>query len=421
MQFKVDGQNLGAEDTTAPYSVSWDTTTASNGSHTLTAVARDAATNSKTSADDVVTVDNQNPTVSVTSPAAGATVSGATVSVAASASDNVAVAGVQFRLDGQNLGAEDTTSPYSVTWDSTSATNGSHILTAVARDSAGNSATATTVSVTADNADNTPSLGVGHGAGRGCAAARDGDGDRDGVGQRRRRREWVQFKVDGQNLGAEDTTAPYSVSWDTTTASNGSHTLTAVARDAATNSKTSADDVVTVDNQNPTVSVTSPAAGATVSGATVSVAASASDNVAVAGVQFRLDGQNLGAEDTTSPYSVTWDSTSATNGSHILTAVARDSAGNSATATTVTVTVTNAAPSGLVAAYGFEEPTGTSVNDSSAKGNTGTIAGGATRITPGKNGSALSFDGVNDIVNVADSNSLDLTGMTLEAWVYPTA
>ena len=420
VQFKVDGQNLGAEDTTAPYSVSWDTTTASNGSHTLTAVARDAATNSKTSADDVVTVDNQNPTVSVTSPAAGATVSGATVSVAASASDNVAVAGVQFRLDGQNLGAEDTTSPYSVTWDSTSATNGSHILTAVARDSAGNSATATTVSVTADNADNTPpSVSVTAPAAgallRATATVTATASDNVGVAG-------VQFKVDGQNLGAEDTTAPYSVSWDTTTASNGSHTLTAVARDAATNSKTSADDVVTVDNQNPTVSVTSPAAGATVSGATVSVAASASDNVAVAGVQFRLDGQNLGAEDTTSPYSVTWDSTSATNGSHILTAVARDSAGNSATATTVTVTVTNAAPSGLVAAYGFEEPTGTSVNDSSGKGNTGTIAGGATRITTGKNGSALSFDGVNDIVNVADSNSLDLTtGMTLEAWVYPTA
>ena len=48
----------------------------------------------------------------------------------------------------------------------------------------------------------------------------------------------VQFKLDGVNLGAEDTTPPnpYSVSWNTTTALNGTHTLTAVARDAAATS-----------------------------------------------------------------------------------------------------------------------------------------------------------------------------------------
>ncbi len=53
--------------------------------------------------------------------------------------------------------------------------------------------------------------------------------------------------------------------------------------------------------------------------------------------------------------------------------------------------------------------------------NTGTISG-ATRTTAGRYGSALSFDGVNDIVNVADSASLDLTNRaTLEAWVNPNA
>ncbi len=49
----------------------------------------------------------------------------------------------------------------------------------------------------------------------------------------------VQFKLDGNNLGAEDTSAAYSVSRNTTTTSNGSRTLTAVARDAAGNSATS--------------------------------------------------------------------------------------------------------------------------------------------------------------------------------------
>src|SRR5205085_3699144 len=92
------------------------------------------------------------PTVSITSPANGATVSG-TVSVTASASDNVGVAGVQFQLDGANLGAEATAAPYQVSWNTSTTTNGSHTLTARARDAAGNAATSTAVAVTVNNTD----------------------------------------------------------------------------------------------------------------------------------------------------------------------------------------------------------------------------------------------------------------------------
>ena len=89
----------------------------------------------------------------------------------------------------------------------------------------------------------------------------------------------------------------------------------------------------------PTVSLTAPANGSTVSG-TVAVSATASDNVGVAGVQFKLDGANLGAEDTAAPYTVSWNSASTTNGSHTLTAQARDAAGNRRAAS-VTVNVAN--------------------------------------------------------------------------------
>ena len=76
----------------------------------------------------------------------------------------------------------------------------------------------------------------------------------------------------------------------------------------------------------------------------VLVTASASDETAVVGVQLQLDGQPLGAEITSAPYRVTWDTTSSANGGHELTAVARDAAGNRTTATSVTVTVSNALP-----------------------------------------------------------------------------
>ena len=76
-------------------------------------------------------------------------------------------------------------------------------------------------------------------------------------------------------------------------------------------------------------------------------------------------------------------------------------------------------PTGLVAAYGFEEGSGGATADASGNGNNGTIAG-ATWSSQGRTGSALSFDGVNDLVTIPDSASLDVTRITMMAWVRPT-
>jgi hypothetical protein len=180
---------------------------------------------------------------------------------------------------------------------------------------------------------------------------------------------------------------------------------------------------VTGDTTDPAVAVTAPAAGSTVSG-TVTVTASASDDVGVAGVQFTLDGLPLGAEDTSAPYSVPWNTTSAPAGSHDLSAVARDAAGNTSTAAVVTVTVDNSAPpapAGLVAAWAFDEGSGTAAGDATGNGHTGTVSG-AVWSTAGRFGGALSFDGVDDWVTVADAGDLDLTSaLTLSAWVRPAA
>jgi hypothetical protein len=94
------------------------------------------------------------------------------------------------------------------------------------------------------------------------------------------------------------------------------------------------------DTTLPSVSLTAPAANTTVSGTSGQVSATASDNVGVVGVQFQLDGANLGNEDTSAPFSMPWNTTTASNGTHTVSAVARDAAGNRRTAS-VTVTVSN--------------------------------------------------------------------------------
>jgi fibronectin type 3 domain-containing protein len=96
---------------------------------------------------------------------------------------------------------------------------------------------------------------------------------------------------------------------------------------------------------SPTVTMSAPAGGATVSGTTTVSANASESGGTIASVQFKLDGANLGAAVHTpvsgSTYSYSWNTTSATNASHTLTAVVTDSAGTTATSSSVTVTVNN--------------------------------------------------------------------------------
>ena len=89
----------------------------------------------------------------------------------------------------------------------------------------------------------------------------------------------------------------------------------------------------------PTVQITSPTEGSTVSG-TVNIQATASDNVGVSRVVFYIDNVAVG-EDTSSPYQYSWDTTTYTNGTHTLKAKAYDSAGNVGESVIVTVNVNN--------------------------------------------------------------------------------
>jgi hypothetical protein len=287
------------------------------------------------------TVGSAPPTALITSPASGASVSG-TITVTATASDNVvAVANVQFQVDGSNFGAVSTAAPYSASLGTGTLTNGIHSLTAVAINAEGNKGSSPAVSITVNNNSDTtpPTVSVTSPASgatvSGTITVTANASDNVAVAS-------VQFQVDGSNLGAAVTSAPYSASLNTTTLTNGAHTLKAVATDTSNNKTTSAGVSITVNNQvtSPvSVSITSPVSGAIVSG-TVTIDATATASAGVAGVQFLLDGADLGLQVVTSPYSMSWNTTTASAGIHTLSATAIDTSGNTATAN-ANVTVSN--------------------------------------------------------------------------------
>jgi hypothetical protein len=175
----------------------------------------------------------------------------------------------------------------------------------------------------------------------------------------------VVMKVDGVTLNTESD-APWNCVFDSSKVSDGAHTLTATAYDAAGNSGTAA---VTVNVDNvpeptpepepepeptptptpgdttaPVVAWLVPTAGASVSGAisSASCEAKAGDENGVDRVVMKVDGTVLNTE-SDAPWNCKFDSTLVANGSHTLTATAYDAAGNSRTAA-VTVNVSNVAP-----------------------------------------------------------------------------
>ncbi|MBE0540484.1 MAG: hypothetical protein IH623_03775 [Verrucomicrobia bacterium] len=232
----------------------------------------------------------------------------------------------------------------------------------------------------------------------------------------------VTFLVNGVAVGT-DTSSPYSLTWDSQTLANGSHSIAARAQDVAGNQTTSVARTVTVQNPvadttPPSVGLTAPAAGAVVSNS-ITLSATASDNVGIVGVRFFASGSEV-FDDTIAPYSYAWDSRGVNNGSHQIYAQARDAAGNIRWSGTNTITVANppAALPDPVAYWNFNEGSGTTAMDSQANNNL-TLRNGATPSAVGRFGTGLLLDGINDRADAPDSASLNITGgaISAAAWV----
>ena len=558
VQFKLDGANLGAEDTSAPYSITWNTAQVSGGSHSLTAVARDTSNNTTTSSPVAVTVSNpsafdfslstggaqsvvrgssvtntitatlasgtaQSVTYSVSGLPSGATSSvtpgscsptcSATVTIQTAASTPLATSTITVT---GTAGSVVRTATFGLTvTSSSSGTSGPIVKLALdegtgttANDGSGNGNNGTlqngptwttgksggalnfdgsndTLFIANSASLNTISTGLTFAAwvyrnstqsGFVSVAAREvgtsyyehfyfgfengsyrwfvnttGGYSSVSMGGSSPTGQWVHVAgtYDGATVrlyvnGVQQFSTPHSGTFatDTTGVTIGaSHNDSSHAAEEAFNGKV--DDVAIYsyaltaqqvqqlyqgatssgDTAQPSVSMTAPSNGTTVSGSAVTVSATASDNVGVAGVQFQLDGVNIGAEDTSSPYSTTWNTTSAGNGSHTLTAIARDTSNNTKSAS-VAVTVSNAAApqSGLLVHLALDEGTGTNATDSSGNGSNGALQNGPTWTT-GVSGSALNFDGVNDTLYVGNWGGLTsiTNAVTVAAWVYRNA
>jgi hypothetical protein len=289
----------------------------------------------------LVAVDTLAPSVSVTTPADGATVFGS-VPIGATASDDVGVSGVTFQIDGVGQGVTQTNPPFVLEWDSTAVSNGPHTITALAADAAGNIGSAT-ASIAVSNVPDTSAPVIANVAVFAVTTTSAS----------------ISWSTDERATTQVDyglTPAYGSVVRTTSLVTLHSITLSGLvpgtsyhgrveSADASGNTALSADaafTTVALDTAPPSVSLTSPASGAAVS-ATVTVSATATDSGGVAGVQFLLDGANLGAEATAAPYTWSWNTTASANGPHTLAARARDASGNQSTSAPIGITVANVA------------------------------------------------------------------------------
>ena len=326
------GTTLVATDTTSPYSFTWSGVP--SGIYVIRAMAIDnaGAVASSPVVNVTVAAANVAPTVSLTTDKTNYLAPGSVTVTAAAADSDGSVAKVDFYA-GTTLLGTDSATPYTFSWGNVSA--GSYILTAIATDNAGAATTSSPVSVTV-NANTPPTIsltapsnGTSFMAPASTTLAAVAS-DTNGSVTR------VDFYA-GSTLVGYDTTSPFSVPW--TNVAAGSYVLKAIATDSAGASTTSAVVNVTVSaNQAPTVSLTSPASGATFSApATINLAASASDvDGTIQKVEF-YNGSTLLGSSTTSPFSFNWQNVAA--GSYSLSAVARDNLGGTAVSSWRDITV----------------------------------------------------------------------------------
>jgi hypothetical protein len=269
-------------------------------------------------------IDATAPTVSVTSPLTGSTLSGGSVvPIAITASDNSTVSSVDVYIDG-TLKSTLTTAPYSYNWSTTGLTLASHTILAKANDPYGNTGSSAVISVTlVDQIAPTVSITSPSAASTATGSVTINATSTDNVGGTGVNR--VEFYVDG-TLKSTDLTSPYSYVWDSKTVLDGAHTLTAKSYDNAATPNNA-------DHQAPTTPGGLTSSGNTLTAINLSWTAS-TDNIGVTGYRIQRNG-TLMATVTTLAYS---DTALASGSTFTYTVSAIDAANNASAPATLSAT-----------------------------------------------------------------------------------
>lgn len=290
-------------------------------------------------------IDTTAPVVSITTPLDGQVVSGSNVTVCVQATDASGIASMELRIGG--LPAGGVTSPLCVNVNTTNFVNGFYQVFARATDVAGNVGTSGIITIATLNST-LPIISMTSPA---RSTTVNGHITLSAKAYSTVGIEKVEYLLDGYttilSTVTTNTDDSYSYQWDSTTVSDGAHTIIARVTDVNGVSAVSSTLVNVLNTSNPdtlapTVTLTAPTQGQTLSG-TISLTASATDNVAVSGVHFFYNAILIGTA-TTTPYSVAWNTiTNNTegNGTYQITARAYDSAGNVGTSAPVGITIAN--------------------------------------------------------------------------------
>ena len=353
IEFYIDGNLDGTYDCSGPScsaSYDWNTTTESEGEHVVQVILVDGWNNSTVLTPISVIVDNIDqddihPTAVITEPASGQTVSG-NVLVETLVIDNIEIDKVEFYINSQIVYTDSIAPDYNYLWNTDSLPDDeNYVISIIAYDEVGNEGPSTAITVHLDNYDNINPSGlimypyagqIISGQQTISVLAEDNFGI-----------DSVDFFINSV-LVYSDFEEPYEYDWNTEFEfEDANHIIGSIVTDLAGNQFEIPSISVFVnnipnDNVPPTISISNPVSGQTVSG-TINFAVNVDDNVGIAQVEFFIDGYSLGFV-TEEPYSYLWDTTSnigAHGNEHALSAIVIDTAGNTSFSQPILVIVAN--------------------------------------------------------------------------------
>ena len=353
IEFYIDGNLDGTYDCSGPScsaSYDWNTTTESEGEHVVQVILVDGWNNSTVLTPISVIVDNIDqddihPTAVITEPASGQTVSG-NVLVETLVIDNIEIDKVEFYINSQIVYTDSIAPDYNYLWNTDSLPDDeNYVISIIAYDEVGNEGPSTAITVHLDNYDNINPSGlimypyagqIISGQQTISVLAEDNFGI-----------DSVDFFINSV-LVYSDFEEPYEYDWNTEFEfEDANHIIGSIVTDLAGNQFEIPSISVFVnnipnDNVPPTISISNPVSGQTVSG-TINFTVNVDDNVGIAQVEFFIDGYSLGVV-TEEPYSYLWDTTSnigAHGDEHALSAIVIDTAGNTSFSQPILVIVAN--------------------------------------------------------------------------------